>query len=259
MSNHTIYGMIHVPALPGSYKNSLTIQQIKDFCLLDAKFLIENGIDHLFIENFFDVPFPKSNVKPHVIAAITSIIELIQSKYDNAVTFGINILRNDALSALGIATLTNSKAIRVNVLSHARLTDQGIIEGCAHELKTYSVQLNSSVEIWADVDVKHSVPLSPIPIEQSVNDLIERGGADKIIFSGPRTGQEVDKLIISDLIGKKIIKPEQAVIGSGINTENINDYKNVAHNFIVGSSLKKDDKIYNQIDPNKVIKLVSSL
>ncbi|MFV2016113.1 MAG: BtpA/SgcQ family protein, partial [Candidatus Heimdallarchaeota archaeon] len=93
----------------------------------------------------------------------------------------------------------------------------------------------------------------------SVNDLIERGGADKIIFSGSRTGLEVDQIIISNLIDNNFLLAEQTVIGSGITFENIRNYLDLARNFIVGSSLKIDNKIQNHIDPNKVSNLVSCL
>ena len=254
----TLWGMIHVPALPGSYKNNLSFKKIVDFSLKDAKALFDNGITHMFIENFWDVPFPKSSSKPHVNAAISIIADRIKLKYPN-VTLGINILRNDALTALGVATITNSKVIRVNVLTHGRVTDQGILEGCAYDLKTYSVQLNSSVEIWADVEVKHSVPITQIPIEDSINDLLERGGADKIIFSGSRTGVPADEKEISRLINNQILSLEQIVIGSGVTYENLPDYLDLAKNIIVGSSLKLEDQIQNNIDPDKVTKLVSCL
>ena len=41
---------------------------------------------------------------------------------------GINVLRNDAFSALAIAAVTGADFIRVNVLSGVTATDQGLIE-----------------------------------------------------------------------------------------------------------------------------------
>ena len=258
MSKHFLWGMIHVPALPGSVKNKLSMKEIISFCLSDAEILVTNGITNLFIENFWDAPFPKTNAHPHILSAISIIVDRIKVKFPN-VNFGINVLRNDALSALGIATITNSSAIRVNVLTYARLTDQGIIEGCAYELNNYFSQLRSNVEIWADADVKHSVSLAPVKVEDAVKDLIERGGANKVIFTGSRTGEAVDWTILESLISKKIITPEQIVIGSGITADNIAQYKPFVRNFIVGSSLKANGKLDNPIDPNKVKLLVQAL
>lgn len=255
---HTLWGMIHVPALPGSPKHTLSIRDIVKFCLIDAEALVSNKITHLFIENFWDSPFPKSNSQAHVIAGITLVANEIKTKFPS-VTLGINILRNDAKSALGIATITQSEVIRVNVLTHARVTDQGIIEGCAFDIKNYSELLNSSVKIWADVEVKHSAPLAPVPIEDTIHDSLERGGADCIIFSGSRTGQPANLKQLKTLIDNHVLPPEKIVIGSGINNQNLSDYLDVAHNFIVGSSLKFNNKLSNHIDPEKVARLVSCL
>ena len=44
-------------------------------------------------------------------------------------SLGINVLRNDAESALAIAAVVSASCIRVNVHTGARVTDQGVIEG----------------------------------------------------------------------------------------------------------------------------------
>ena len=258
MSNHTIWGMIHVPTIPGSGIQKKSFDEIKEFCLIDAKNLFDNGVKHFFIENFGDAPFTKGSVQPHVTAGLTAIIEHIKSHLPGCI-FGVNVLRNDALSALAIASTTGSQAIRVNVLTHARLTDQGIIEGCSYELTRYKHQLQSNLEIWADVDVKHSYSLASIPLEDSIHDTLGRGGADKVIFTGSRTGVEADFKIIKSLIEANVLTPEQVAIGSGISPENIQDFMPYAKNFIVGTSLKQQGIFTNHIDPQKVSKLVSSI
>ena len=250
--------MIHVPPLPGSGNSHLSIEEIKSFCLTDAKNMYENGINHFFIENFGEAPFPKNTVEPHVIAALTSIIEHIKVNFPSAM-FGVNCLRNDALSALAIASTTNSHAIRVNILTHARLTDQGIIEGCSYGLSRYRNQLHSKVEVWADVDVKHSYPLANMPVSDEIHDMISRGGADKIIFTGSRTGAKANVSTLKSLVESNILTPEKIVIGSGITAENIQSFMPYAKNFIVGSSLKQDNILSNNIDPIKVSRLVSKL
>ena len=258
MRSHTLWGMIHVPRLPGSGSNFQPISEVVDFCLTDAKTYFDAGVDHLFIENFGDAPFSKTRAEPHVIAGLTTVIEHIK-QINPKVTFGVNVLRNDALSALAIATITNSFVIRVNVLTHARLTDQGIIEGCSFELSRYKNQLNSSVKVWADIEVKHSYPLANIPTASAVHDTLERAGADKLIFSGSHTGVEADLNKIKSLVESSVINPEKVVIGSGITEKNIEQFLPFANNFIVGSSLKMNNNIKNHVDPDKVSRLVAKI
>lgn len=258
MTRPTIWGMIHVPPISGSKNASKSFKEVIDFCLQDAKILFENGIKCFFIENFGDAPFPKNNVEPHVIAALTTIIDELKFHFPE-IKIGVNVLRNDALAALAIATITDCTAIRVNILTHARLTDQGIIEGCSYELHNYKKQLNSTVEIWADVEVKHSYPLAEIPISDAILDMFERGGASKIIFTGTRTGSEAQLQTLREVVDAKIISPDNIVIGSGISEKNIETFLPYAKNFIVGSSLKLHNHIFNHIDPLKVLSLMSKL
>ena len=103
-------------------------------------------------------PFYKTKVHPLTVASMTAIAMEVRKKTN--LPLGINVLRNDGISALSIAHAVNAQFIRVNILSGARVTDQGIIEGISAELSRFKSSLrNCSVEIWADVDVKHSSPL----------------------------------------------------------------------------------------------------
>lgn len=256
--NHTIWGMIHIPPLPGAYKNTLSIKEIEKYCLNDVHTLTESGINNLLIENYGDIPFPKQNALPHVISGLSRIITMIKHDFPE-IEVGVNVLRNDALSALGIAKICGCKFIRVNVLTHARLTDQGIIEGQAYKLKQYQQLLKSDVEIWADIEVKHSIAIAPVPLVDAITDSLNRAGADKIIFSGLQTGHPADLSIIKPLIKKKIITPEQVVIGSGISHENLSDYCPIAHNFIVGTNLKEHGLIQNPVNPSNVKRLKNAL
>lgn len=256
--NYTIWGMIHVPALPGSINNTLSMSDIEEFCLQDAKILSDNGINNLIIENYGDTPFSKSQVQPHIISSLTRITSLIQSHYPK-IQIGINVLRNDAISALGIASICNCTLIRVNILTYARLTDQGIIEGTAFELKQYQQLLQSKVEIWADVEVKHSVVLTPVPIQSVISDTLKRAGASKIIITGTETGKPADIGVIEKLIENQLVKPDQVVIGSGITPESLSSFLQYATNFIVGTSLKQNGLIENAVDPKRVQKLIDVL
>src|SRR5919112_5093978 len=102
--------------------------------------------------------------------------------------FGVNVLRNDALSALAIAAATGAAFIRVNVHTGAYVTDQGIIEGDAYATLRKRAALAPDVLIFADSLVKHATPLGDV----SPKDLRERGLADAVIVTGSETGAAAD-------------------------------------------------------------------
>src|SRR5262249_54929894 len=184
-----IIGMLHVPALPGSPRNELATAAIVDWVLKDADALAEGGIDAFMLENFGDMPFYPGRVPAHTVAFMTLIGREVNQAFD--LPLGINILRNDAVSAIAVASAISAQFIRVNIHTGARVTDQGLLEGTAHETVRYRRLLGSDVMIFADVDVKHSAPVAIRGVKTEVEEVISRGCADAVIVTGSATGQQV--------------------------------------------------------------------
>jgi len=253
---HAIIGMLHLPALPGSPLAKHDLREINKLMLADAKALIDGGVDCLMMENFGDVPFFPGSVPAHVVAMMTAVA--VDIKRTANIPLGINVLRNDGMAALAVALASGADFIRVNVLSGARVTDQGVIQGVAHELLRKRAELGAShIKIMADVDVKHSAPLAARDVKDEVEDTVKRGLADAVIVSGAGTGKPVDiaKLEkVSHAAGGAPI-----VIGSGVTAQNIKDLMPLAWGFIVGTSLKIDGQVANPVDVSRVRALVKQM
>ena len=181
-----IVGVVHLLPLPTSPRWGGSLKAVIDRAEQEATALASGGVHGIIVENFFDAPFTKSQVDPAVVSAMTIVIDRLM----NLVTLpiGINVLRNDAHSAIAIASVVKAQFIRVNVLTGVMATDQGLIEGSAHQLLRYRRELGSDVKILADVLVKHARPLSSPNLTVAVQDTIERGLADGIVLSGWATG-----------------------------------------------------------------------
>jgi uncharacterized protein len=190
------------------------------------------------------------------VASMTALAAMVRASFD--VPLGINVLRNDGLSALAIAHATGAAFIRVNILCGARLTDQGIIEGIAHDLLRERTFLSAGhIKILADVNVKHSAPLAVYPLADEVHDMRERGGADALIATGSATGQSVHNCELETIRSAAGAAP--LWIGSGVTPESIADLAKRADGFIVGSSLKQNGRIDQRVDPDRVRALVQQL
>ena len=97
---------------------------------------------------------------------------------------GVNVLRNDAGAALGIAAVTGAAFIRINVHAGTMWTDQGVITGRAHRTLRERAALGTDVALLTDVHVKHAVPAPGSALEDAARDLWERAGSDGLIVSG---------------------------------------------------------------------------
>jgi membrane complex biogenesis BtpA family protein len=250
-----VIGMLHIPALPGSPRNTLGFNAIIDWVLHDADALVRGGVDALMIENFGDVPFYPGRVPPHTIAFMTRLGHEVGRSYSQPL--GINILRNDAQGALAVAAAVAAKFIRVNIHTGARLTDQGLVEGKAHQTLRYRKLLSSDVQIFADVEVKHSAPLAPRDLRDEVEDAVSRGCADAIIITGRATGQ---RTAIEDLkLAKEAAGQTPVLVGSGIGEASVREVLRLADGFIVGTAFKKDGISTNPVDADRVRSFVGAI
>jgi membrane complex biogenesis BtpA family protein len=248
-----VIGMVHLLPLPGSPKWAGQMPDVLGRAVDDARALQQAGIAGLIVENFGDVPFSKGPAEPHTICAMTLAIEAVRKAV--TVPVGVNVLRNDSKSALAIASITGANFIRVNVHIGAMITDQGIIEGNAYETVRYRKELGADVKIFADVLVKHAVPLGDQSIEQAAKDAVHRGLADAVIVTGMATGETTS---VEDVVRATKALPEFPVlVGSGVNEENVAELLSVADGLIVGTSLKEDGITTNPVDVARVRQLMA--
>jgi uncharacterized protein len=254
-TSNPILGVVHLLPLPTSARWGGSLKAVIDRAEQEATALAAGGVNGIVVENFFDAPFAKDVVDPAVVSAMTLIVDRLM----NLVTLpvGINVLRNDAKSAMAIASCTNAQFIRVNVLTGIMATDQGLIEGKARALLGYRRELGSNIAILADVLVKHARPLGTTNLTTAIQDTIERGLADAVILSGWATGNPPS---LEDLeIASIAAKGTPVFIGSGANWENISKLMKAADGVIVASSLKRHGKITEPIDPIRVSQFVESV
>jgi uncharacterized protein len=253
-ADRPIIGVVHLLSLPTSPRWGGNLKAVISRAEQEATALAAGGVDGIIIENFFDAPFAKERVDPAVVSAMTLIVDRLKGMV--SVPLGINVLRNDARSAIAIATCTGVQFIRVNVLTGVMATDQGLIEGQAYELLRYRRELGSDVAILADVLVKHARPLGTPNLTTAVQDTIQRGLADAVILSGWATGSPPTK---EDLELARAAAGETPVfIGSGASWENIAHLMSAADGAIVASSLKRRGNIQDTIDPIRVSQFVEA-
>ncbi|WP_346291710.1 photosystem I biogenesis protein BtpA [Sphaerothrix gracilis] len=249
-----IIGVVHLLPLPTSARWQGNLQTVIARAEQEATALASGGVDGLVIENFFDAPFTKEQVDPAIVSAMSLIVQRLMQIV--ALPVGINVLRNDARSALAIATCVEAAFIRVNVLTGVMATDQGLIEGQAHQIMRYRRELGSDVKILADVLVKHARPLGSPNLTTAVQETIERGLADGVILSGWATGSPPS---LEDLeLAKAAAGDTPVLIGSGADWENIPKLMQAADGVIVSSSLKRHGKIDQPIDPIRVSQFVEA-
>ena len=256
-SRKVVIGMIHLPPLPGSPRYGGIVRPARESALRDAAALAEGGVDGLMIENFGDVPFYPGRVPAYAVAHMTAIAADVRARFAS-LPLGINVLRNDGLSALAVAHAIGAEFIRVNVLCGARVADQGLLQGIAHDLLRERTLLAAhDVKVLADVDVKHSAPLAPRELADEVDDTVERGLADGVIVSGAGTGKTTAPEKVQAV--KSHAGDTPVFVGSGITADTVARYAPFADGFIVGTAFKRDGDPANPVEIGRVKQLRGAL
>jgi uncharacterized protein len=251
-----LIGVVHLAPLPGAARAPERAQDAMraalDLALADARALEEGGLDGIIVENFGDVPFHGERVPAATVAAMSAIARELRKA--THVPLGVNVLRNDANAAFAIAAACGLDFVRVNVHAGAMLTDQGVLEGRAAETLAERRRLGAvHVLILADVMVKHAQPLAGTRealLPQMAEDTYRRGLADALIVTGAGTGKAT---ALDDVAAVRRAVPEAPVlVGSGVTDSTARAVLDVAHGAIVGTWFKKDGRVDQPVDVERV-------
>jgi hypothetical protein len=240
MAAPRLVGVVHLPPLPGSPRAVEWAAEVAAHAAADARVLADAGFDAIVVENFGDAPFFRGAVPPITVSAMT-VCALAAREACGRASLGINVLRNDAEAALAVAHAVGADFVRVNVHVSARVTDQGVVEGeAARTTRTRRALGADHVEIWADVDVKHSSPLAPAPIEREAEEAVLRGMADALLVTGEGTGKAVDARTLDAVRALKLGVP--VYVASGATVEQLPVLVGRCDGVIVGSALRDGGK-----------------
>jgi hypothetical protein len=254
-----LIGVVHLLPLPGDpgYRDG-GFAAAYARAQADAEALVRGGVDGLIVENFGSAPFVKGTGHDRIPAQQAAALAHVSHACKQlGVPVGVNCLRNDGMTALGIAAACGLDFVRINVHIGAYVTDQGLIEGEAHATLRWRQQLDASrVEIWADVLVKHAAPLAPIEPETATRDCVQRGMADAVVVTGEATGLPVSVQLLERV--RSVCAGRPVVIGSGLSPERVSELLPWAEAAIVGTWVKHEGQVRNPVDPDRVRALVEA-
>jgi membrane complex biogenesis BtpA family protein len=245
-------GVVHLLPTPGAPAFGGRFEAVLERAVRDARALVDGGVDALLVENFGDAPFFAQAVPSETVAALACALHEVQ-RVAAGRPVGVNVLRNDARAALGLAAVSGAAFVRINVHTGAMVTDQGVIEGRAAETLRERARLCPSVAILADVHVKHATPLGSETLVEAALDAHQRGAADALILTGPRTGSppaRANFLEVREHLGSCPL-----LIGSGLDEHDSQGLLALADGAIVGTALKRSGRVDEPVEEARVARM----
>jgi membrane complex biogenesis BtpA family protein len=141
----------------------------------------------------------------------------------------------------------------VNVHAGAAASDQGILEGRAHETLRERARLAPAVAILADAHVKHATPLGRDSLGEAVRELVHRALADAVLVTGRETGSPPSADDLRE--AREAAGTAPVLAASGVTAENAEGILQVVDGAIVGTSIERDGRTAEPVDPARVARL----
>jgi membrane complex biogenesis BtpA family protein len=225
--------MIHLPPLPGSTSyGGGPFEQIVERAVQDARALADAGFRAGIIQNTHDLP-STAKAPPETTAFLAAVGWAIRREVN--LPLGVNVLKNDAESALAVAAAVGAEFVRLKVYVGAVLGAEGLLEPAAPVALRMRQRLGTSTELWADLFDRTSVPLVSQPLAQMAEWAIKFGGASTLIVTGAdwTSTLEMCQLAQAGAPGMPI------AIGGGVTHANVSEALEHADAVIVGSALEQ--------------------
>uniref|UniRef100_A0A7E4V0T5 BtpA/SgcQ family protein n=1 Tax=Panagrellus redivivus TaxID=6233 RepID=A0A7E4V0T5_PANRE len=260
-TRHVTFGMIHVPALPGTPLASLSLTQIEEVVRHEAEIYRKTGVNGIILENMHDLPYTLGkNIGPEIVASMTRVSIAAKSTFlsDSPVKpklLGIQILAGANEQAIAVAHAAGLDFIRAESFVFSHVADEGWMDGCAGPLLRYRKQIGAEkVAILTDIKKKHSshAVTSDVGIGETAH-AAEFFLADGVIVTGFATGDAASPKDI------ELVKSHSSLpvfVGSGVTAANVHQFSS-AKGFIVGSHFKVDGRWQAPVDPERVAKFVA--
>lgn len=254
-SKKPVIAMIHVEALPGTPASRLSVREIEDKALAEAKIYREAGVHAIALENMHDLPYLRGGVGPEIVAAMAIVSQAV--KEASGLPCGLQILAGANIEAMAVAHAAGLDFIRAEGFVFAHIADEGFIQSSAAALLRYRKQIGAErVQVWADVKKKHSSHAITADIGIGATaETAEFMRADAVIVTGSVTGDPPQN---SDIAEVKQHCRLPVYLGSGVTADNLGGYYPAADGFIIGSHFKVDGYWANTVDPGRVERFMAT-
>lgn len=249
-----IIGVIHLMPLPGSPRWGGDVEEVLSGAERDARALRDAGFDGLIVENFGDAPFARDFAGRGAVAGMAAAGERVARAVE--LPLGVNVLRNDALSAVAVAAATGARFIRVNVHVGAAVCDQGIVQSDAMATMRAVRDMIPGLRVLADVGVKHAARLGDGDMEEEARDAVGRGLASGLIVTGRATGSPTSPEDVEKV--RSAVPGTDVLVGSGARLESVHEILMGCDGIIVGSAVMEGGRPGGPIEAARAKALVAA-
>lgn len=246
-----VIGMVHLLAMPtdSKYDAEKGLAAVLERARSDVKSLVEGGIDGVLFCNEYSIPYT-DDVRPVTIACMARIIG--ELRRDLKVPYGVDVAC-DPYKVFDLAVATDAAFIR-ETLSGAYAGDYGIQSYKMGEIERHRVDVGAkNIYTLATLIPEGSQQIAPRNIEDVTQTITSSLAPSALLVYGRKAGEAIDMSMVKRA---KSVTETPVFASNGVRADTVSEILNVSDGCIVGTWLKVDGKFYNEVDPNRVKKLM---
>lgn len=252
---HLMIGMVHTLPLPGAprYDRAGGMRRVVEHARAEAHALVDAGFHALLYCNEADMPW-QTHLEADTVAAMAAVVVDVQAAV--ALPFGINLLIDPAAS-IAVAHATGGRFVRA-FLTGGYVGDMGILDTDGPGVLRLRSRIGAdAIRILANITAGFSVPIAERPIEDAAKGAVFVGLADAVVVNAAAAGVAVERDAVARVAAA--VPDTPVVVGTGAAEHNVGTLMAVADAFIVGSSIKRDGKTLNPIDPARASSFMAAV
>ena len=249
-----LIGCVHLPPMPGTpYYKGMTVEAMEEWALADAKKLVDAGFDAFMFANEGDRPYT-APVGPEVVAIYTRIVDAVTREFP--LPFGVGVLV-DPLATLGVAKATGAAFVRMYM--------SGVFAGVfgfhtmdPYQILSYRKKIAAEdIAVLLNVTPHAGTSLDTRSLVDIVDSLFLVFEPEVLLLPGPRAGLPPDQNQIA-ILREKFPK-KKMIVSSGVSEKNVGNFLSMVDGVIVGTCLKKDGILWNQIDADRAKRFIAAV
>lgn len=246
-----IIGMVHFWMPSPSFRIAEPSLSLIDFITnlrKDIEALQKGGADGLLFVNESDQP-TRNPVDNDVYAWFSLVMGFIMNSVK--IPFGIEVL-NDQAAGLNLASIFGAKFVRGNFLEQSsnseNLRQLNYMKWNAH------YERNSRLGIYANHKFDNTSES-----ESEIRDEINKNTISNHVSGISLSGLDVPSYRRFYSQFKSLNPTQDLILGGGVNAQNAKILSDSSDGMIIGSSFKKNGKITNEVDINRVKEFITSI
>ncbi|MFF2393282.1 BtpA/SgcQ family protein [Nocardia sp. NPDC058114] len=255
-SRKLLYGVVHIPALPGTpFHRSGTFPDIVRGVLDQAQAMSAGGMDGALLQTVDRVYSVQDSADPARVAAMSILAHEVRNQSPTEFAVGVQIMRHAVSASLAVAKLTGASFVRADAIVGATLSTHGWVEPDPLQIMTYRKTIEAmDVDLIADIDSMH---YQWAGVNESTGGVAKRAltvGADAVCIAHPDTEQTQRK--VTDI--RQRTPGARIMLGGFVDHENAAKVLADADGAFVSGCLV-DKRTPDRVDVHRVQELVQTV